>query len=165
MSLLWACAICPHHRTTHVNGGGMNMPECWRAQPRRITCCHTAFRGTDKPKLAEMYCYSSSTASNRCSLYIVLCRWGVLLLLPLLHAQLGFMNCRVGEKAQAGQWSALLCLSLSCTSAGDFGSPIWNLPFSAQFSNTKALKEPAAIHKPDAISAFIACFTSAKTKE
>lgn len=54
---------------------------------------------------------------------------------------------------------------LLCNWDGDFGSPTWNLHFLAQLSNTKALEEPAAIPKPDVISTFIDCFTSAKTRE
>lgn len=46
----------------------------------------------------------------------------------------------------------------------DFGSAMWNLYFPAQLSNTKALEEPAAIPKPDVVSTFIDCFTSAKTR-
>lgn len=38
-----ACAICPHHWAKRVNGGGVKMPECWRAQAMRIMCCHVAF--------------------------------------------------------------------------------------------------------------------------
>lgn len=38
-----AYAICRHHWAKHVNGGGVKMPECWRAQARRIMCCHVAF--------------------------------------------------------------------------------------------------------------------------
>lgn len=44
------------------------------------------FCGAGYPKcstlLTEMYCFSSSTSSNRCCLRIALCWWGVRLLLP-----------------------------------------------------------------------------------
>lgn len=41
-----------------------------------------------------------------------------------LGVQLGFMNCEVGVTAQAGQWSALLCLPLLYNQARDFGSTV-----------------------------------------
>lgn len=82
-----------------------------------------------------------------------------------LCARLSFVNCREGVKTQAGQWSALLCLSLLYNWHRGFGSPMWNLHFPAQLSSTRTLEEPAAIPKPDVISTFIDCFTSAKTTE
>lgn len=69
-------------------------------------------------------------------------------------------------KAPGGPRSALLCLSLLCNWAGDFGGPMWNLPFPAQLSNTKALEQqPVAIPETNIISTFTACFTSAKTRD
>ena len=74
------------------------------------------------------------------------------------------MKCGVSVKAHAEQQSALLCLSLLYNRAGDFGIPMWNLPFPAPLSNIKALEEPAAIPEPD-VEMFTACFTSAKNRE